>query len=290
MDKFQSLLSDIGDVKQSVIDTALRYFSSRILLAKTKEQASEIYHDAEMIPQTTTRVTLRENKGIILDGPLNTGVDAQSRIHLALKNGKPMAVKVSDKKSIEVEMGIWRKIQDAPFDCNLVGPMEEIMVKEDIDGERFSAPRSAIIMPLYVCSLSCFPFPLEGNFLLACGRSIENAIGYLHTQNIVHCDIKPSNIFLNHEGVCFLGDYDAASEIGSTFEKATLTHLPEDHLDFVATTKVDFSLLAVSLLEMAGILPNPPMRPLRSLKSLRCEAQKVKHGELQDFILYLLSK
>jgi len=38
---------------------------------------------------------------------------------------------------------------------------------------------------------------------------VVNALAFLHSRGIVHMDVKPSNILIDHEGGWHLGDFDS---------------------------------------------------------------------------------
>ena len=47
--------------------------------------------------------------------------------------------------------------------------------------------------------------PVTASYASAVFRAIRSAVSFLHSLNLVHCDVKPENIFLGSEGEIHLG-------------------------------------------------------------------------------------
>lgn len=71
---------------------------------------------------------------------------------------------------------------------------------------------------------------------------VLTAVSYLHRNSIIHCDIKPDNIFVNEHGRGILGDFDGSRELGaSTFTvslaaEGTMRYLPPEVVESTRST------------------------------------------------------
>jgi serine/threonine-protein kinase len=60
--------------------------------------------------------------------------------------------------------------------------------------------------------------PMDGQQALIYLKALCAALGYAHSQGIIHCDVKPGNIMINRGGVVYLTDFGIAH-----FAESTLT-------------------------------------------------------------------
>uniref|UniRef100_A0A914CZC0 mitogen-activated protein kinase kinase n=1 Tax=Acrobeloides nanus TaxID=290746 RepID=A0A914CZC0_9BILA len=58
--------------------------------------------------------------------------------------------------------------------------------------------------------LPCFPSYKFTSFLECITVSVVKALSYCHEKNIVHCDVKPTNVLINQYGKIKLTDFDSA--------------------------------------------------------------------------------
>ncbi len=63
--------------------------------------------------------------------------------------------------------------------------------------------------------------PLPPGLVVSIGVDVAKALGFLHSRNYVHRDVKPDNILLHPDGVAKLGDLGLAKRIASGDENLT---------------------------------------------------------------------
>lgn len=84
-------------------------------------------------------------------------------------------------------------------------------------GSLASGAHYGVLMPRYLGVLSEFTgshMKVNSEVILKIINQISAAIAALHVKNLVHMDVKPSNIFLDGEGSGFLGDFGSMTPIG----------------------------------------------------------------------------
>ena len=61
-------------------------------------------------------------------------------------------------------------------------------------------PESGLIMPMLSGAVSQLPRPVNNDWLLHAGGQILDALDFMHSCSIAHCDVKPGNIFMRDDG------------------------------------------------------------------------------------------
>lgn len=62
--------------------------------------------------------------------------------------------------------------------------------------------------------------PLTEEQICVIMRESLKGLAYVHSEKLIHRDIKAANILLNHKGACKLGDFGVSYILDSTFDKA----------------------------------------------------------------------
>eukprot|EP00993_Chasmostoma_nieuportense_P003571 NODE_427_length_2257_cov_23.966197_g398_i0.p1 GENE.NODE_427_length_2257_cov_23.966197_g398_i0~~NODE_427_length_2257_cov_23.966197_g398_i0.p1 ORF type:complete len:584 (-),score=119.94 NODE_427_length_2257_cov_23.966197_g398_i0:17-1768(-) len=107
-----------------------------------------------------------------------------------------------------------------------------------------------------------------------CQRYLQQSLmglAYFHSKQLVHNDIKPHNIFLDHKGICKLGDFGtvtATGKVSTVLVGTPLYMAPEMGVGMVHTAAIDIWAIGMTVLHI--ILG---YHPLRTCKVVRNRAQ-----------------
>ncbi|CAE8625549.1 unnamed protein product, partial [Polarella glacialis] len=140
--------------------------------------------------------------------------------------------------------------------------------------------------------------PFEESAVLECFSQVADAVHYVHTQKMVHRDIKSRNIFLCRTGRALLGDFGLVRLLESTCELAhtrvgTPYYLsPEIIRKQAYNYKTDIWSLGVLLYEMAA-LKRPFIGTLETLPKMILKGQYEPLGSqyskaLHDLVAQML--
>ena len=125
-------------------------------------------------------------------------------------------------------------------------------------GEAFGG----LLMTEYTRSLRAmemFSPQLSEDVLLIFALNMIEAVNYIHSLDLVHMDIKQSNIFVDTEGNWFLGDFGGCVEVGKEVMECTEVLLPrvgEDSSRVVgkpAEWRFDWMMLATVFAEQLAV-------------------------------------
>jgi serine/threonine protein kinase len=209
---FRSLLraKDVA-VSESVMSKIISAHSARLLLCTDFVRAFELYHEIEALPQTQT-VDLLARIDIHLDVIFFR--NTKSILINAIKNGVPRVFKIPKTESeVRYEMGVWNALKDnVNVDKAHLVPLESIvldavvMLNTEIRGEVEREPvRFGLLMPKYSNAISHFKNVAPETILRWITIALS-ALQVIHKANYVNGDVKPDNIFLDQNGVVYLGD------------------------------------------------------------------------------------
>ncbi|MCA1916633.1 serine/threonine-protein kinase [Methanospirillum hungatei] len=95
--------------------------------------------------------------------------------------------------------------------------MQEISIWKDLEHPHIATLLSANILPVPYIEIEYFPqsvadlkTPVPTGQVLQIIQGLVSALLYAHGRGVTHCDIKPTNILLNHEGMVKLTDWGLA--------------------------------------------------------------------------------
>lgn len=125
------------------------------------------------------------------------------------------------------------------------------------------------------------------NEVLTYMKGLCAALGYAHSQNIVHCDIKPGNVMVNNHGNIFLADFGIARFVGATTTTTigvagTPSYMaPEQIVGRGITPLTDIYALGVVLFEMlVGQRPFRGTEPGTELGG-STPSERIRYGHLR---------
>ena len=112
------------------------------------------------------------------------------------------------------------------------------------------------------------------NIACALVQDLGRAITHAHENGVLHLDIKPTNILIDHSGVCYLADFGMAvlassvgyqGALGGTVGYMPPEQLQGEHVD----ERTDLFALAVVIYQLiCGVSPFPGPSPLASLEQI----------------------
>jgi len=213
---------------------------------------------------------------------------------------RPWLIKVQDEDSRAYRewlvASIFQKLRDNPVtskDPILKLFMPLIPMKLDRD-------RCMIAMPEYPKTLDEAK-TLDEETALICFVRLEITLVLLHNCDIVHLDVKPSNIFLDEDDNVFLGDFDCSEHISSsasssaedadtcTYHHSTRSYVCQDvKIPSNHAYLVDFLGLVVSILECMRLLyPNGNLTVPRLKKIIE---DNIKSEKLKKKLTFICDK
>lgn len=244
------------------------HLSTRLILVDTSEDAWKLYQDAERIPQTETRAEVLKSFDIMIDGTMSVPHSESASFYHAFEKFIPRVLKVPrDYSKAASECALFDAIGNGaiastmalvPVFClRLKGVADEEMVTTRKDGSAVKIFNQGIIMPSYACTLKEIPQKISEDYAIQLLDRLAPAIKYIHDNNWLHGDVKPSNIFIDSLGLSWLGDYGSSKP----YEKLNQYYgggTPEyqcEGVEFQAQPRLFDNLgLIISLLDKLGVI------------------------------------
>lgn len=220
--------------KQSVIDFMVTTFPSvsqvqYAVESNDLEGIYDLYQLAKEFPGLTTNAIFKEN-GIVLGENICLGKGKACLIAgYTSSNNEPLVVKVLKKEeSNELEavkklnLVEWHndeKLQVVP--CHLQEIFNERTTVDVATGLPGKSSRIVLKMPHYLGELKLGKLLTDGDFVYNQLVQMIRVVNKIHESNMVHMDIKNSNIFTDMKGIWYLGDFGSCVEIGGPLHSTT---------------------------------------------------------------------
>ena len=241
-----------------------------------REQRYEIiryvYNRYLRLPKTATIRLLQEN-GIRLGEPLSLDGCGAILYRGSIDGGRPIILKKLEKG----EYGGYKKVceftREVMAEHHLVScvaidvcspPLRPptFEISSAVEKSKMDEPTSLvslkcddpkalqrwIYMDPFPLTLKSIPQPIGEKVLSNLVEQLMAGLDFLHQKNIVHMDIKPSNIFSDQHGTFYLGDFGSATMIEDWIESTTVTFFPDDfRIGTIATKLHDYWMLAMTM-------------------------------------------
>ena len=255
--KLRRMLDPQVEIDQRVIHLIKKRdrFLRRLDVIEDQQDALEMYQDAQRTFGTSTKNNIIASHGDLkINGEFEIPQESSSMFYLAWAAGVPCILKFPDTAAVaRHESNVCAQITD-PRKRNLVDL--ELIQFHNLP-PRHASQNCALKMPRYTSTLHSCAQGLElGILFQRAAIAVYDGLGAMHTANYCHLDVKPGNIFIDSSGQVYLGDFDAALNIGQTVTRTTPTFLPREMAVLqvrgllVATPAVDFGMLACTLMYM----------------------------------------
>lgn len=225
----------------------------------TSEQAFKLYNEVISFPSSITRAEVLKSSNIAIDGIIPMRGAQTATFHYAFEKGLPKVLKIPENQyKVSLECALYESVGAEAEQNNIpLVPVEQLRLRGNVQ-RSFHSPFkeivSGIIMPPYWCTLSDIPIPEESDRILMIAERIGIALEFLHKKKWLHGDVKPGNIFVDFNGMVWLGDYGSNVQFSNI--KNYTGGTPKYQLtDITADTngKIDRVGLALTLLSLLGV-------------------------------------
>lgn len=144
--------------------------------------------------------------------------------------------------------------ESVKFVHSAIVPMECKTITIDLELARKANCRVGknhiLIMPWYTSTLYKQPSN-DLEWIAREGKKVLEALQYLHSHpdgGYVHLDVKAANVFVDHNGHCFLGDFGSCKPIGVPVTSCTTAFCWEDNRGKTAHPKYDYFMFLLMVL------------------------------------------
>ena len=165
-------------------------------------------------------------------------------------NWTPCVIKLSDFREVLTVRSMRLSMTEVNFEQRHLVDVKPWM--PSLDRARYHGT-CGVSMPRYPGVLSEFThqFILPSSTLIL--KHIEHisvALETLHSHRWIHMDVKPSNVFLNHQCDAFLGDFGSCTMIGDVVESLTPGYTIEEIPNAKANPLLDWVGLLLTALHL----------------------------------------
>ena len=264
----------------------------RLRNIRTADEAIEYYYTLRNCPGSTTRGCFLTKTSYVLDGDVENM--PAGMIYAFDNKGKRFIFKplqgILSPPELQSERNAAKKMNEGP---HLVRT-EYLEARMD-SGEAFGG----LLMAEYARSLremERFSPQLGEDVLLNFAHAMIEAVNYIHSLDLVHMDIKQSNIFVDSEGNWFLGDFGGCVEVGKKVRECTEVLLPrvgEESSRVVgqlAEWRFDWMMLATVFAGQLDVLKDMAVnsKGYITIEGIRVRFEKVQSDTLKELLCRML--
>jgi serine/threonine protein kinase len=232
-----------------------------------KDQALKAYIRASSRIRTTTKINFQV-RGFLIGKVLKSS-QRDSAIWAASSGTKSLVAKVY---TVEGKAGFLREVS-AHKAIGAHPHIAQPVFVQDSEGKGQHA--GVILFPRFMRSLSDLlsdDGTLSDDTVLAISNELIGAIAHTHSVKLVHCDLKPANVMLDHEGRAILIDLASAVKLGDEIVECT-SHYALGLHHGKATFGLDLRCLSVTIFELlTGRIPLSLDQLLEELKQMEGRA------------------
>ena len=245
--------SGINAPAKHLLDTLVRRFPMQLSVdAGDVEAARDLYEEMKALPSTTTTARMKEESQIHLNGPASA---ENVNILIGSRSDKtPVMVKIliatanHSKLPFSALSEACRKEAQVCEKLGLSSTALPFVRSEVVDiGDSNGLFRKAIIMPTYVRTVADSARLWPASLNDGSSRMIQ-ALRHMHSLDLVHMDVKGSNILIDQAGDWYLGDFGSARDVNEAIFTTTPSYYPVSLCGLAAHPKYDWFMLLVTIL------------------------------------------
>jgi serine/threonine protein kinase len=245
--------------------------------------AKFLYDRVKRIPGTATKLMYAE-QGLDLDVLLPNVFSNKAILQIIFYKNVPHVFKYPTTKDYHYSI-----VRDYNF-CNTIKERNNGILPEGlVYYQPFSITTtnneeiSGSISQLYVLSMNNLSYPVSEQLLVHMCNRLVPAIRAVHQCGFVINDIKPSNIFMHSNGNVDIGDFGAATPVGTSLIEISYEYAPMELVESnIAIPTMDWMCLINSLLEMRNL----PKRD--SCENIIESVTSLSESHLKDVYLSLI--
>lgn len=217
---------------QNIINRCQLKYYNEMRVVTNHAMANDLYQRVSRSIGTTTKVSFNqehENDDVIVDGPVPDAESDHSLFQFVFIRKKLMVFKYPIDNSV-TSLGLQSIQRDVAFSrqlCNEFGPVE--CSKRFVLYQSFKVlVYDGNVSQYFPMTLGKLSVPLPIRHVIHWGKQVYGGIKMAHSIRHSINDIKPSNLYLDADGNCYIADYGAVTKFGEYPTAFTSNYLPSE--------------------------------------------------------------